>query len=137
MKRWIPCCVCVLSLAACVVTRERQPAPIPVGSPVVGRAEAAWRVLAGDEVVGFAMRYHPMDSERLAPQEAGHGPWYAVQNRWNQELGMIDELGRAWRYRPHRNGPQWLGSGTIEEGVQKVLELNGALVLEEIPLDEL
>ncbi len=117
-------------LCGCVETRtERISSPEAV-PPVVGINEASWRVTAGGELVGFVRRYSPEHRDPAAPEEAGYGPWYAVQNRWAQELGLIDELGRAWRLRPHRSGPEWVGTGTVAEGVAEVLELDENLELE-------
>lgn len=61
--------------------------------------------------VGIARQYR---------QESG-GSMVMVQNLWGQDLGLVDSLGRAWRYRPHQE-PLWLGSGTVREGVEWILD---------------
>ena len=120
----------VALLSGCVVTRTERLSSPEVAPPVVGVNEASWRVTADGELVGFVRRYSPELGGPAAPEEAGYGPWYAVQNRWAQELGLIDELGRAWRLRPHSEGPEWVGTGTVAEGVAEVLELDEDLELE-------
>lgn len=126
-----PIALCaVLGFAGCVVDRTEQIAPPEQNQPVIGVNEASWRVTSDGELVGFVRRYATRPDDQAAPGEAGVGPWFAVQNPWSQELGMIDELGRAWRLRPHRSGPEWVGTGTIVDGVAEVLDLSGEIFLE-------
>lgn len=121
-------CAC---LAACVVTRSESTAAPEDHPPVIGTVEGVWRVLAEDgELLGYVRRYAEVPPDAGQPVEAGFGPWYAVQNRWAQELGLIDELGRAWRLRPHRDEPDWVGTGTVREGVAEVLGVPGEVNLE-------
>ena len=44
--------------------------------------------------------------------------WLSTQtpHRARQDLGMIDTLGRAWRYRPHTREAEWLTTGTVVQG---------------------
>jgi hypothetical protein len=50
---------------------------------------------------------------------------------------MIDLQGRAWRYRPHRREPEWLGTGTILKGARLVLGGGAASRMVEIGLEKL
>jgi hypothetical protein len=46
---------------------------------------------------------------------------FVVQNTFGQDLGMIDGLGRAWRFRPHQTEADRLLTGTIAEGAAAIL----------------
>lgn len=55
-----------------------------------------------------------------------------VQNLFGQDLGLVDSLGRAWRYRAHEEA-LWLGSGTIEEGVGWILAREPVILIPVTP----
>lgn len=57
---------------------------------------------------------------------------YVVRNTWHQDLGLIDGLGRAFRYVPHREEPVWVGSGTVLSGAQRILGVSGPCRLLEV-----
>ena len=61
---------------------------------------------------------------------------YVVQNVHQQDLGVIDSLGRAFRYLPHENEPRWLGSGSIARGVQRILNTRAVPEMHELDLPE-
>jgi len=63
-------------------------------------------------------------------------PVYVVRNTHHQDLGIIDSLGRAFRYRPHEEDPAWLGSGSIARGLQRILDTESMPAMHEIPLPE-
>ena len=58
---------------------------------------------------------------------------YMVRNVWHQDLGLIDAYGRAYRYVPHSSDPAWVGSGSVRQGVERILGLAGC-ELSEFPL---
>ena len=79
-------------------------APVP--------AVRAWVVLEGGRVEGSVVRYaeRGQDGRFL----------YVVRNVWDQDLGVVDELGRAWRRVPHQED-RWIGTGTVADGVRRIL----------------
>lgn len=104
---------CALALlGACqVVETERLATPTPVVR--TAQAERAWRALADGELVGRVVLF-------CDHGDAGGG-FFSVRNAWSQDLGIIDDLGRAWGYRPHHEEAEWLGTGTVSEGVSRIL----------------
>jgi hypothetical protein len=58
-----------------------------------------------------------------------------VRNVWHQDLGMIDAFGRAYRYVVHHEEPVWVGSGSVRQGVERILGLENC-ELAEFPLPE-
>ena len=62
------------------------------------------------------------------------GSMWVVRNRWHQDLGVIDSLGRSYRYEPHAEEPIWVGSGSVVLGVQRILALTDRPELREVPL---
>ena len=81
---------------------------------------------AGAEL-GFVLRFEASEDGRC---------FHSVRNEWNQELGLVDAEGRAWRYRPHASEPEWLGTGTVGEGAGRILGATAAS-LEPMALHEL
>ena len=54
---------------------------------------------------------------------------YVVRNLWHQALGLIDGLGRAYRYLPHEEEPAWVLADRSRAGQALVnLILNAAWV---------
>lgn len=117
-----------LPLAACMTsttTREAAGLERAVLTPVP--AVRAWVVAEGSTVRGSVVRY----------AEAGRDGrfLYVVRNEWDQDLGMIDEQGRAWRRTPH--GPErWLGTGTVAAGVRTILDVGDDARLIERSIEE-
>lgn len=112
-RAWILALTC---LAACRTTSSS--APPNVGSAVITRAEAvyAWEVRDGGELRGYVVRFETGEERSQT--------WYSVRNTHQQELGLVDADGRAWRYRPHQREPEWLGTGTVARGSRLVLEVS-------------
>lgn len=86
----------------------------------------AWRIDTENGPVGFVV-YFASESD---PDES----FYSVRNPFQQELGLIDGLGRSWRFRPHSEEPEWNGTGTVSEGARAILELEGPASLTDVPL---
>jgi hypothetical protein len=116
--------VALALLGACATTERRV--PIVSDSPAVrtARPARAWEVRRGDEVVGRVVYFEERSDLR--------GAIYVVRNPWHQDLGMVDALGRAYRYLPHHLEPAWVGTGTVAQGVARILGLPVA----ECELDE-
>ena len=90
----------------------------------VGTRERTWEVRSNGEALGFVVLF----------QERGHvrDSLYIVRNRLHQDLGLIDGLGRAFRYVPHCEEPVWVGSGTIAAGAREILRAEQECELLEI-----
>lgn len=104
-----------LALQACSVTTTVQ--PLSAESAVITPVPAAgqWVVLERGLERGSVVRYaEPGESGRLL---------YAVRNRWSQDIGLIDAMGRAWRRVPHGED-RWLGTGTVLDGTRRILDLD-------------
>lgn len=93
----------------------------------VARPVRAWELVQADRVVGVVVEFAEEEGRRF----------YSVRNAWHQELGLVDENGRAWRYRPHERDADWLGSGTVAEGAARVLGLEGDAAVFEVELASL
>lgn len=115
-----------LLLAACATESVRTPAGGIVA--VVEHADAAKHLqfeLDG-RVLGELVYFQ-------SPEIASVAYW-SVRNRHGQELGLVDRLGRAWRRRPHAE-PEWLATGTVEEGARMILGVPAESMLVEVVLD--
>jgi len=81
---------------------------------------------------GIAQGYVVLFEAPPLPEDAV----YIVRNMHQQDLGVIDALGRAFRYRPHEKEPTWLGSGSIPRGLQRILNTESLPALCEISLPQ-
>lgn len=116
--------VAFVLLSACRTTETRGLSSAPTAKVRVGTHARTWEVHSSGEVVGLVVLF----------QERGdaHDQVYVVRNPWQQDLGLIDGLGRAFRYVPHLEDPAWVGSGTIAVGAQRILGANDGCELVEI-----
>ncbi|MDF1837172.1 MAG: hypothetical protein P1V35_04835 [Planctomycetota bacterium] len=91
-------------------------------------AKGAWKIWEGQKAAGYVVRF----------EEKGEKPsvLLSVRNTHNQDLGWIDQLGRAWRYRPHED-PEWVSTGSTLQGVRHILELGDRARLEACDLVDL
>lgn len=117
----------LLVLSGCVTTTTSQPVGLDRAVLHSIPVSRAWIVKEGSEVVGSVVRY----SERGS---AGRF-LYVVRNIWDQDLGVIDERGRAWRRVPHAED-RWIGTGTVVHGVRQILETGSNSQMVEQPIDE-
>lgn len=117
--------VAALLLAGCMTTETRQVSNVARAIVRVGERARMWQVLHEDETVGTVVAF----------QEAGLAgdAVYVVRNPWGQDLGMIDGLGRAFRYLPHQEEPAWVGSGTVLLGAERILDLEACRLIEMEP----
>jgi hypothetical protein len=90
----------------------------------VGARTRTWEVRVGAELVGRIVLYQEQGSTR--------DQVYMVRNPWDQDLGLIDGLGRAYRYLPHQAEPAWVGSGSVNQGAERILGLSSPCRLEEL-----
>jgi hypothetical protein len=124
--------LCAALAAGCTTTtrsRSFYGDPVP---PTVSLPTRAWRAAPeGLEsvTVGWVVQFDPAEGER-------EGYW-SVRNAWHQELGMVDALGRAWRFEPHIEEARLVGAGTVAEGVGSILESAAGVTLLEVPMDQL
>ncbi|MFT5288628.1 MAG: uncharacterized membrane protein YraQ (UPF0718 family) [Planctomycetota bacterium] len=124
--------LCGLLVAAgtssCITSTEHEVSSNS-GARSIRRAEptTAWEVVLDGETFGRVIRF---DVEGW-PGETR----FVVQNPYGQDMGMVDALGRAFRYVPHRPA-LWVASGTVPEGTAAILKLTGNLELQEVALTD-
>jgi hypothetical protein len=94
----------------------------------VGTHARTWEVRCAGEVVGLVVLFQ---ERGLACDSV-----YVVRNPYQQDLGLIDGLGRAFRYVPHLEDPAWVGSGTIALGAERILSVRGPCELVETGVRE-
>ncbi len=115
------------ALSACRTIEIRRPIHA-TGEVRVGMPARAWEVVhEGAEAVGMVVLF-----EGREPGES----IYVVRNVWQQDLGIVDNLGRAYRYEPHHETPAWVGSGTVQQGVERILGRTDCRLFE-VPFREL
>jgi hypothetical protein len=111
---------------ACHTTSESSVANAAGGEPLEAMAVEAWEAVSGGRAIGVVVRFEVA----ARPEEA----WFSVRNPHQQELGLVDTRGRAWRYRPAVGDSDWIGTGTVIEGVAQILAASHVLELYEVPL---
>lgn len=114
---------------ACTSTQSCAPPNADRAIVMRSSAGAAWEVRDDGVVQGYVVRYDVPGS----PERA----YFSVRNRHRQEIGLVDGSGRAWRYRAHQREPDWLGTGTVVQGVQRVLGAGPTSALVDVPLARL
>lgn len=106
-----------LALACgCRTERTLAPAGLSTARPLLLVPQRTWRVVEAGEVRGIVVRLAPQDAPSQRSKQL-----YSVRNPLQQELGVIDGLGRAWRHEPHVPEPRWVATGTLLEGVRAIL----------------
>ncbi len=115
-----------LATACRVTTTERilEPEPVAIAR---GAAARTWDVVAAGAPIGRVVLFE-------AEERPGE-PVFVVQDGLGHDLGMVDALGRAWRYRPHQREAEWLGTGTVVQGAGWILSAEDCQ-LQEVPLGE-
>jgi len=105
--------VLALALLGACRTVAQEAAPPALPEIRVGQRARTWEVVHRGQRVGLVVLF----------QDRGHigDSVYVVRNVWHQDLGLIDGLGRAYRYLPHHKEPAWVGSGTIALGAERIL----------------
>jgi hypothetical protein len=129
----LACAAFVASLAltgaACRTTRRAAQAPAEDAQPIHSTPRRAWRLLDGERLAGWVISFRE--------EAGGEREFYSVRNEFQQELGLIDALGRAWRYRPFEERPEHIATSTVVEGARAILGASSAARLVEVSLAEL
>lgn len=105
-----------LALPGCRVAREPAPARIDQARPIQLVAQRRWRVEDQGHLLGFVLEF-----ESAPEHDRPAGRCFSVRNELEQELGLIDGLGRAWRHQLHEREPVWVATGTLLEGALAIL----------------
>jgi hypothetical protein len=116
-------------VVACRTTRTSTPPNMSSAVIVRAMPDEAWQVVDGERVLGFVVHYATSGDADKA--------YFSVRNEHQQELGIVDAQGRAWRYRVHQREPDWLGSGAIASGARSILSGSDSTRLVPIALDRL
>ncbi len=118
-----------LALSCQVTESARSASPTPfvrTAKPV-----QAWLVVDGETELGSVVLFS-------TPGEDGAvDAFFSIRNVWQQDLGIVDEMGRAWAFRAHAQESQWVGSGTVASGAARILGASSACRLVEIALEGL
>lgn len=109
----LPLLALTLVSAGCRTIETRPVASAPPPTMRIGSRARVWEVRRGEERLGHVVLFQ---ERGLAGDSI-----FVVRNSWNQDLGLIDGLGRAYRYLPHLEEPAWVGSGTIALGAERIL----------------
>lgn len=118
-----------LFVAGCVTSTTTVGAVETRGALIsVVPAERAWVVEDGRSFLGSVVRF----AGQSDPEEF----FFMVRNPWDQDVGMIDHLGRSWKRIPHEEDA-WLGTGTVLEGVQQILGVGEEARMAELPIQQL
>jgi len=114
-------------LLGCRTTETRSLSSSPTPLVRIGTRAKSWEVRSGSELLGRVVLFQ----ERGLARDSV----YLVRNPWNQDLGLIDGLGRAYRYLPHEEEPAWVGTGTVALGAQRILGAEAECELCELASD--
>lgn len=111
----------LLTTHSCTTTAEEAPVGLDQAVILPTPATAIWVAESGRRKVGSVVRYQ----EAIGPRRHLFG----VRNVHDQDLGLIDASGRAWRLRPHAE-PELLGTGTVQEGACRILGVTEITLIE-------
>ncbi len=111
----------LLTTLSCTTTAEEAPVGLDQAVVRATPATATWVAQSGKRKVGSVVRYQ----EAAGPRRHLFG----VRNIHDQDLGLIDASGRAWRLRPHGE-PELLGTGTVLEGACRILGVEDISLIE-------
>lgn len=117
------------ALAACKTQKTEEPAGSSLHQIEKLTAVRAWNVLEAGGRVGSIVLY----ADPEAPNDASKH-YFSVRNTFQQELGSLDGLGRAWKFSPHQREARSIGSGTVLDGARKILGLGPDCELVEVEL---
>ena len=115
--------IVALTALGCVSSKDSSPPGLDSAVVQHSKATRAWNLRSQGVAVGSVIRYESV----LGPDRF----YFIVRNRHEQDMGLVDALGRAYRNRPFEDEPEWLGSGTVLDGARLILGLGGAVELDE------
>lgn len=117
MKPLLPLLVLLCTLGSgCKTETQRSAADTQALEAAVSTASRAWELVLAGRVVGVLVEFE---------ERGGSRRYFSIRNQEQQELGMVDAQGRAWRFVPHSDEPEWLGTGTVLEGASRILRIEG------------
>ncbi len=110
-----------LAIAAAAVAGACRTARLETPSPaanvvMVTKPTRAWKLAEANELRGFVVLFE--NPARPGDSRSQH---FSVRNAYQQELGTIDGLGRAWSFVPHQREARFMTTGTIAEGARAIL----------------
>ena len=120
----------LVALAACHTERSEEPAGMSLNRIERQVPRRAWNLVDQGQVLGSVVLF----ADPAAPADASR-QFFSVRNPFQQELGTVDGLGRAWRFQPHRRDAALLGTGTVLEGARRILSGSSSAELAEVPLE--
>jgi hypothetical protein len=120
--------IVALGVSSCLGPGKQSLTGQEEASASVSKPVRAWEMVREGQVLGVVVQFAELAGERR---------FYSVRNAQQQELGLVDELGRAWRYRAHITEPEWLGTGTVLDGVRSILSVGAEIQGFEVPIDTL
>ncbi len=115
------------ALVGCWITETIQPNHGDRGEIRRATAVRIWHVLVDGAIEGEVVLFHADDQ----PADAH----YVVRNVWQQDMGLVDSVGRAYRFAPHAEESIWVGTGTVAQGVSRILQLGVDCTLVEVGID--
>jgi hypothetical protein len=121
------CALLCASCFACLGATPQRVARAPV-TATLSNPSRAWELVQDGKVLGTLVEFEELYGGRR---------FFSVRNADQQELGLVDEHGRAWRFVPHARDSEWLGSGTIFEGARRILGTSRKLAVFEVDLETL
>ena len=111
----------------CIETQSQRQVGPAEGEVIFSDRDAQWLVRDPDgRPLGYLLRFVP---------RADAPAFHTVVSPHLQDVGLVDALGRWWRYVPHQVEPELVGTGTVREGVEVLLGASGEPELE--PLESL
>ncbi len=122
---FVGACLCTC-LWGCQTRVQRTQADTVALEAARSHACRAWEFVHEGRVAGVLVEFQENHGERR---------FFSVRNAAQQELGLVDEHGRAWRFVPHGEDPEWLGTGTVLEGARLVLGLESGAEAFEVGLE--
>lgn len=116
-------CLAALVLCGCrTTTRSREFSATEAAYGTHLAPDRAWAVRVGADVTGSVVAFRSADGRT----------YYSVRDPYHHELGLVDSLGRAWRYRPHQEEAEWIATGSLAVCAAAILGTSEECRLEEI-----
>jgi len=109
----LPLSAFLVMLTGACVTTETRTGPVAPAEAVSAAPAGAWAATAAEgALVGYVVRF---------TESGGARSFFSIRNPYQQELGLVDDLGRSWRFEAHQDEPTWLGSGSVAEAAGRIL----------------